>query len=1488
MNNEINNEEFIKYYSWLKNFNKNNNHNHCQYGGTKPKLDFSSLKKKDFIDSNSLINAINKLSFNNTTVEKVLKKIVLDNFVNKIKGLIYFVYKINQIKNNDTAENKIQLFDKTDVINKLYVNLLNNIFMYLIPKFDKLSDSDLNNIFNKLQNIQPNFNIKHLSNEDKNSIINEKFISNSSYDLLIKLYNTTSKPIIATSTITKFPVVSFDEFIEVFKNETTYSSDTVYIEFINKADTNDKELYYNPALYFPFFTELKDLKDNSAITTALFTIDFFKKLLTQILNVDFNIINTKNIVNNIKNNISKIVSNDLDTAAMDFLNTQLQSIVPKSLPPPPLPISTITSTSASVPVPVPPKPIIELEKPNKIYKDIIDKITDLNTNTIIKRFTDKDTNIIDNKYLSLLVNNEIKFTNTDINTIIPDDLKSTTTTSTTNFISQRGGLSGGSGSVTYDFDYILNDTTEYILTITDIFIIDKYWDFYKSIVLDRGTYVVSNLDNFQDFKNNWINNIREYHNYISIDNIIHFDELVLNKLKNIKKNTTGELIGYNKLKEVLKNIYEELNKLNDENVIKDKIFSNIEGYNKDGDANPGTFGELENEYNFYILNDIGYKKNIFNDTNTIFLENRLVISDNFETLLFLKNDSDDNLYGTILLKKSHIQFSYDFTKVYLFYNNDNDDSTVDDYDVSITNICLEIVFDEKSSKFKNAYVFGLNRNNLNEYIRDEDNTKVPRYGYKIDLINEDDLQLKKYENYENTRFLLLNNEIYELDKYLYETYKSMLLIDTFIFNNEYKYDNGSRTINTSTIPTLKSSYIDTVHIIKQDAGVNFASIAAHYNEIPIKSYFGYFWNFKDIFNYKKRDIDLSQLYYINNDDDNTYIKTNNDKIYINKSKEKIICLFTNAEDEFIYKNKYEDELFDINRRIYNNKFAINKFQIEFNKDSDKFIYEFPKVSNYQILNKLECFETLTRSNRYDIRIYSGILDVEPDDFKEDSDFKDKIQKTYVDNSLGGSNKNLRYFQPESVIVKVESVDDIFINGDLCIKIKIYDNETTTELGTIYFNNNDKSYDDTNPLYFFTESNIILFKSEEPSDENYYICQKSEFINENKSSTKRKFYINEDMKDGFGIMEEINHLNKKEYKLETKDTTNNINIIPINNYKKIDYYQYSLDNRIIVRAINNADELTSPKCSQIFYINDNIINNYYSFYFESINNYDNINDNQDKIIIIFDFEQNQFKKTQIKSITEKETNLSEIIIYINDNEKEKDYAKLTVKLNDKNEILYITEYNNVLETTDEINKDSPKSFEVSKPTSTPKPKPFFRPSEKDAFDKIETEDKKFKEYKKLDVNTIDPTVDIDDNIEIDGYSQNMSKLKNFLYNTRSKFKEMEENIIKKDEERELLERRTKEELENMEAQYMQKKAELVEGFEKDLENENVDYEELSKRVEALLVWLDENKINKLSENQLGGQLKKDSIELLTKFINNNKVKVSKKNLNKLLGIIYKKR
>ena len=118
--------------------------------------------------------------------------------------------------------------------------------------------------------------------------------------------------------------------------------------------------------------------------------------------------------------------------------------------------------------------------------------------------------------------------------------------------------------------------------------------------------------------------------------------------------------------------------------------------------------------------------------------------------------------------------------------------------------------------------------------------------------------------------------------------------------------------------------------------------------------------------------------------------------------------------------------------------------------------------------------------------------------------------------------------------------------------------------------------------------------------------------------------------------------------------------------------------------------------------------------------------------------------------------------------------------------------------------------------------------------------------------------------------------------------MEENIIKKDEERELLERRTKEELENMEAQYMKKKAELVEGFEKDLENENVDYEELSKRVEALLVWLDENKINKLSENQLGGQLKKDSIELLTKFINNNKVKVSKKNLNKLLGIIYKKR
>ncbi len=1468
----MNNDEFIKYYSWLKNFNKNNNNS--QYGSAKPTTsepNFSSLTKDNFKDSGSLIKALTNITYftiKNDT-ETILNKIQV-NFSNKIRGLIYLLYFVNEIKVRKEIKNiedikniKIEkLFDNTTkIINPKYTNLL-NIFNFILSNFNKLNDTKINEIFDKLGKIQYNskdnniniLTIYTFNNDLITKIKDEKNLSDAVYKLLTDEYtNSTTNPSStgATSKPPPIPLVSFDDFFNLFNSNKDYTDDIEYTDFINKVDTNNKKKYYNPALYFPFFTELKDI---SQITTSLFKLDLLQKLLTQISNVDFTNIDFKNIVKNI-NNAKSITPTDLDSITDDnFLNAQLIKISPISSTP--ATIHTSKSSSLAPKGPVSTKPLIIMDNPNTINNDIINKITHTDTQNIINRFINNNTNIIDNKYLSLLVNNEIIFTNTNITTIIPNDLKSYLRTSprTTNFISQRGGVESESDS--YKFDYILNDTLEYTLTITDTFIIDKYWNFYKGIdTPNRVPYQISNIENLQDFKNNWINNIREYHEYIektihyhyakdSLDFnfknlIVEFDKKVLEELGKI----TGESIGYNKLKEVLKKVFideiyinysNKLGVFNSKNIndyIIQIIFKNIDGYNPDGDSNPSIFRELSNESNFYNFNEIIDKQEVFNSrTNTILLDNQLVISDNFETLLFLKNNSDGYLYGIVSLTraKEFIKLSYDFTKLYLFYNTNTDylSSVAEDDDVSITNICLEVDIKKGKSKFINAYVFGYNRDADSKYIT-KSNEDTPLYGYKIDLINESDSYLKQFENYENTRYLLFQNEIYELDKYLYETYKSMLLIDTFIFNDTYKYNDGMGIVDKDTEPTLKSSYIDIVDIIKQDAMKTFTK--TDYNNKPIKSYFGYFWNFKDIFNYNKRELDYS-LYYISDDnDDNKYINTNihsiKDYIYKNKNNS-IFRLFANAEEEFIDNKIFEYKLlFDINYRIYNNKFATNKFQIEFKQYDDKFLYEFPRVSNYQIMNKLECFETAL--NKYNIRIYSEIFYKNAGDIKEDSDFK--IQNTYLDISPTDDSKNEQNFAPESQIVKIEGKDDIFIAGDLCIKITIWDINTPDELGTIYYNNR---YTNTKEkiLEYITESNIILYKPKENNPEGYYyICQKSEFINEGNSFPKRRFYISEDQSYGFVIMKEINYLNQKEYYYIVKDG-NSINIKNNNaNYKNLDYTLYSLDNKL---TLNKKDAVPEIEYNQIFYIeNEKKINKIYAFYFENKILDDEI---KNKIVLIYYLNENEFIKTKIHAEIERNENTAKIKLYKNDNPADK-YATLTVKYNDKKVIdKKVIEYITIFEVEEKPTKDKEdKSFDVIKP------KPFYLPT--DDYNKIDLAKPANEQFTNLDINSDEV---FEENIDTTDYSTKMKQLKDFLYNVQNRFKEMEENLIKKDEERDLLERSKNEELLKKEAEFMNKKAEIEEYFKKQLENESIDYDELSKRVEALLVWLDENKINKL--------------------------------------------
>jgi hypothetical protein len=1442
----MNNDEFIKYYSWLKNFNKNNNNdNLSQYGSGKTaqsKPDFSSLTKDKFISNTLLYNQIiNVIKFPeqikndlNIQLQRIYNSGNQTNFNIKIFGLIYLSYFVNQIKNikdiKDINNIKIEkLFDKTsNIINTNYESLLNNIFKFIIPKFVNLKDeSNFNNIFDKLGKIMYNSDIikqYNLTNDLIKFIRKEKFFTDAVYKLLTDEYTTTpAQPSSTGASSTNIPVVSFDEFFTLFNSDTNYTKNAEYTEFIKKSYTDEEKKYYNPALYFPFFTKLKDIKDKSEITTK-FTLDLLKKLLTQISKIEFDKIDTTNIVKNI-NDAKSITPTDLDSITDDiFLNKQLIIISPISLIPNSS-SSSIKSSSFAQSGPEPTKPIIDLGMQNKINDEILNKIKDNDTKTIIQLFKDTDTktDIIDNKYLSLLVNNEITLT-----AVIPTDLKSKPSASprTTNFISQRGGVGSGSGSGSdsYKFDYILNDTLEYTLTITDIFIIDRYWDFYKSIdTTTRNTYDVSNIEHLQDFKNNWINNIREYHQYISInedidklkDNINKFDNEVLAKLR---KETIA--FGYNKLKEVLKNTYQEL--FINKNI--NEYLNKIDGYA--GTSEPEIFKKLKNEEYFYEFNDIEDKHKVFNPrTNTILLDNQLVISDNFEKLLFLKNNRDGYLYGTVsLLRNPIVPFSYDFTKLYLFYDNESADLQIEPTDVSITNICLEI--DIKKSKFINAYVFGYNRDAAkNEYIETDSNTN-PLYGYKIDLINESNSDLKQFENYENTRYLLFNNEIYELDKYLYETYKSMLLIDTFIFNDKYKYNDGS---DKETNPTLKSSYIDTVDVIKQDAMKTLTK--TDYDTVEIKSYFGYFWKFEDIFNYNERELDYSYFYIVNTTV-NTYRGTSgiNDYIYKNTINTSIIRLFANAEEEYIDNKIIEKNLlFDIKYRIYNNKFAINKFQIEFKQNVDnKFLYDFPPVSNYQIMNQLECIETASTS--YNIRIYSEIFYKNAGDMKEDSDFKSKIQNTYLDISLDVTEKkNTRNFAPESQIVKIEDVDDIFIAGDLCIQIKIFDIVNTgtgvgvvDELGTIYYNRYTNSKEKT-ILKYITELNIILFKP--VSEDTYYIYQKSEFINEEKSFTKRRFYINEYQTEGFLIMKEINYLNQKYYFFIDLNTKSEI-MPKYEIFKNINYKYYSLDNNLIL-----IDD-TNNQHTQIFYIENNDINKEFAFYF-NVYKYEKIKNKQ---VIINKIEQNEFIKTNIhEEIIRNETDkTAQIKLYRKDNPGDI-YATLTIKLNDDDKIEYIIQYEEKIEPIkdEEVGKDMPPEFI--------KPTPKFGIKKDDG--NIEFAKAESKDYKDLNIEIAEIYPD-DINIGDGKYSENMTSIMGFLNYARDKFKEVKDELIdlenRKNQELNIEKENHAKELEQKLEEYNKK----LEDYNKELADKNVSYEDLSKRVESLLKWLDENKINNL--------------------------------------------
>ena len=613
---------------------------------------------------------------------------------------------------------------------------------------------------------------------------------------------------------------------------------------------------------------------------------------------------------------------------------------------------------------------------------------------------------------------------------------------------------------------------------------EDFDEFFKISDVDFGLYIYSkNNDEFKKFKNECKINIYESLDFIStLFDYIYTSKVDIINNYNINNESDINNLDLNFLKYIIKNkIFNKINiKYNDDNIfidiLKNNKINSLDFNNIDKNNIDEYFIELIKSiikfynYNFYNINLM----NQYIDNYNIKFNNKFN-NENLKKSYEIKNELDN----IIILKK----ITYNYNDCYFIKPNNNiilnDFNFLRKKNGFIINDNTEdnIVLPEERYHF-------ISINNTTKYQRD-----------KYIIVNFDLMRIKVNSQPTNTKRIIINNEMFHIEKNDY---------DELLKNNSIENPNIVNIVENKSNDYYdglneKTDYYNYKYCEHMSFASEFIDISICNNNMYISD--------KELINNK------------NNENNENIIKRNINKITleIEKSIEKSIenrniCLYTMSIEELYYDLEYM--LFGRNNIIYpwfDNKYIkrINRLLIYgyfiYNRD------EYNKLMNYIIKGEYnELFIDLSTINTY-----------------LKNDYYD-----YYDNYYNKENINEDYRKYSNIILKM-----YFLNYTK-------DNNKIKELRTFYNLNNihdetENTKDNYNNNYSEFINNLNLLNSKLYEYDMYY---KTEKQSGGKTQTNKIIADNK-------IINNNNYIN-------TKEQLSNININKfLSTYKENVYTSY---------------------------------------------------------------------------------------------------------------------------------------------------------------------------------------------------------------------------------------------------------------------------------------------------------------------------------------------